>query len=86
MLDVRNNFKQKYLKNKNISEDEVLACQLCKNHLDTEENILQCPVLKNDKDLKFEDLFSENMDQVSIVLKEFKKLWRKRQNILNQQQ
>ena len=72
------------ISNSNISEEEMLSYQLCKQHLDTEENILQCSVLKNETDVEFEKLFSENLDEVSKVLKVFKNLWKKRQNLLNQ--
>ena len=83
MLDVKNNYRQKYSKNDKVS-DEILLCQLSENHVDSEENIFQCTVLENDTDVKFENLFSENIDKVSKVLKQFKKLWRKRQDLLNQ--
>ena len=55
--------------------------------MDSEENIFQCTVLKNenDTDVKFDNLFSENIDEVSKVLKKFQKIWRKRQDLLSQE-
>ena len=71
MLDVRANFSAMYKNN--------LTCQVCFSHTDNQESILTCSALKNDNDkLKYNDLFSDNLDVVLPILKQFRALWRKR--------
>ena len=92
MLDVRNNFKNKYIKKSNNTQlnTEALLCQLCKHHVDNAENIFQCTVLANKlnsdniKNSKFEDLFSKDMKIVSYAIKLFAKLWKIRQQKMNE--
>ena len=87
MLDVRQNFKNKYIdKSKNDDYNEkLLSCPLCELHIDNAKNILKCSVLDNnnndnDND-NFDDLYSEDMDKVSSMIKKFNKLWRQRQDL-----
>ena len=75
MLDVRANFSGMYKNN--------LTCQVCFSHTDNQESILSCSALQNsNKLLKYNDLFSENLDVVLPILKQFRKLWRKRETLL----
>ena len=88
MIDVRENYKNKYVKKQNDakSNEKALLCQLCKNHADSAENVFKCSAL-NDRDEDkniFKNLFSDNMDGVSSTIKEFSSLWRKRQQLLIQ--
>ena len=86
MIDVRSNFKNNYIKKSDNSEikTEALLCQLCKEHADSAENIFKCTVLTNNTVIninnnKFEDLYSKNMKVVSSAIKYFSKLWKLRQ-------
>ena len=76
MLEVRNNYKRKYSKNKQDQgskspSDNELLCPLCSKHLDNEENILHCDELENDSDVQFLDLFSKDVDKLSKTVKQF---------------
>ena len=89
MLEVRNNYKtkNKYSSqndndddkdNGNKDYDDDILCPLCKKHLDSEENILKCEELGTNT-IKFDDLFSKDENKMAIAIKEFQKLWKKRQ-------
>ena len=88
MLEVRNNYKGNYLKNKQDqgstapSDFKHLQCPLCNKHLDNEENIFKCEELKNDSEAEFMNLFSKDMNKMSKALKQFHKLWKIRKNKL----
>ena len=85
MLDVRENFKNKYT-NKNESDEsnkEALLCQLCKNHVDNSENILKCSALETNVNMKFDNLFSKDIDITASAIKVFAKLWKIRQEKLS---
>ena len=78
MLDVKTNFSGMYINN--------LICPACLSHTDNQESILSCSKLENDKkSVKYNDLFSTNLDVVVPTLKHFKLLWKKRENILQKQ-
>ena len=64
--------------------DEALLCPLCKLHVDNVETIFQCSALGyiNNKNVKFQDFFSQDMNKVSIAIKEFKQIWKIRQQKL----
>ena len=74
MLDVRTNFEGLYKNN--------LICQVCMSHTDTQELILSCSALGNNNQIKYNDIFSKNLDIVIPILKQFKVLWKKRETIL----
>ena len=81
MLDIKYKYKKKY-SSKNGSENDSFLCNICKSHEDNAENILQCTPLGNTSDIQFNDLFSNNIDKVSKAIKQFKKLWKIRENKL----
>ena len=83
MLDVKRNYKNKYL-SKNRSDYESLLCEICKGHEDNTENIFLCPELSNTGENKFDDLFSRNIDKMLNALKQFQKLWIIREDKLKQ--
>ena len=80
MLDVRNNYKGKYMPQcrNGLTETEVLICQLCKGESDTQEHVLLCPQLLHTRDTNYGDLFSDNLNTVVAALAEYSKLWRER--------
>ena len=85
MIDVKQNYKNKYVNKLNEPEvnAEALLCPLCRNHVDNTENIFECSALKinnqNDKNNQFDDLFSKDMVVVAPAIKQFSKLWKIRQ-------
>ena len=60
MLDVRQNFKNKYIdKSKNDDYNEkLLSCPLCELHIDNAKNILKCSALDNNNNDNFDELYS----------------------------
>ena len=86
MIEVKENFKHKFMKKSNTSQmnEEALLCPLCKLHVDNVETIFQCSALGyiNNKNVKFQDFFSQDMNKVSIAIKEFKQIWKIRQQKL----
>ena len=76
MLDVRTNFEGMYKNN--------LICQVCLSHTDTQELIPTCSGLRNNNDelIKYNNLFSKDLDVVVSTLKQYKLLWKKREQIL----
>ena len=83
MLDFKTNFKRKYVKD-NEDENEKLLCPVCSDHIDNEENLLNCQYLSASKNVKFEDIYSNDMEKVAKTLKEFRRLWQIRKKKLLQ--
>ena len=81
MLEVKQNFSNKYTKSNNQNID-LLLCPLCQAHVDNAQNIFTCSVLNNDVDVSFEDLFSNNTDKLAAAIKQFYKLWTIRKRLL----
>jgi hypothetical protein len=77
-LDVRTNFADMYKNN--------LTCQLCLSHTDTQEEVLSCSALSDNNLMKYNDMFSDNLDTVVKNLRQFRFLWRKRESILLKQE
>ena len=79
---------RKYIdKSRNTDYNEkLLSCPLCELHIDNAKNIFKCSALEennnNENDNNFDDLYSEDMDKVSSIIKKFTKLWRQRQDLL----
>ena len=71
-LNVRNNYKNKYM-------NDSLLCPLCNQHIDNQENVLLCKELNSSQNTKYDDLFSPDLDVVAKTIKHFKYLWRKRE-------
>ena len=86
MLEVKSNFKGKY-KKKNQTEDQYLCCQLCKSHIDTQENLLLCTQLNenNKYNILYSNFFSPDINTVAYTVKQFKKLWRVREEKLSEE-
>ena len=74
MLNVRANFKHKYL-----NQVELLYCQHCQkkgvNQIQTQEHILICEGLEQKVDIQYNDLFSLNLSIVNVALEGFKVAW-----------
>ena len=76
MLNVKENFRQKYL-----NETESLYCQHCKNietstkQIQSQEHILVCDSLEEKVQVEYKDLFSLNMDKVKTALEGYKVAW-----------
>ena len=89
MIEVKQNYKNKYIKKSNKSEvnEKALLCPLCQDHVDNVENVFQCSELnidnENDQSKLFDNLFSENMKTVAPAIKQFSYLWRMRQQKLD---
>ena len=74
MLDVRTNFKNKYL-----YKGESLQCQLCDDgQLETQSHIAECKALGNNVDIVYNDLFSPNLDIVKDNITKFEVAWSER--------
>ena len=81
MLDFKVNFKNKY--DKNEVSNEQLLCPLCSVHIDDEENLLVCSELVNNSNVKYSDVFSNDINSLTKATKQFKKLWKMRERKLN---
>ena len=72
MLDVRKNYEKQYINN--------MTCQVCHSHTDTQQSILTCSVLNTKPNkINYNDLFSEDLNIVVPALKQYQKLWSKRE-------
>ena len=86
MIEVRQNYKNKYIKKSNEPDinEEALLCPLCHDHVDNVENMFKCSALntnnQNDQSIQFDNLFSNNM---KTVAQQFSYLWRMRQQKLD---
>ena len=75
MLDVRKNFKNKFMNN--------MTCPACQSHTDTQQDILKCSALNPvQNQIKYGDLFSTDLNLVKATLKKYQLLWKKRETIL----
>ena len=81
MLDFKVNFKNKY--DKTEDSNEQLLCPLCNVHIDDEENLLLCTELVNNSNVKYSDVFSNDINSLTKATKQFKKLWKMRERKLN---
>ena len=88
MIEVKQNYKNKYTKKSNepLENEEALLCPLCHDHVDNAENVFKCSTLsinnENDQSKHFNNLFSNNMNTVATAIKQFSYLWRIRQQKL----
>ena len=88
MIEVKKNYKNKYINKNNEPEvnERALLCPLCQLHIDSAEKIFICSVLNdqtdNDKNDLFDKLFSKDMKVVATSIKQFSKLWKMRQQKL----
>ena len=72
MLKVKHNFKNDFNK-------QNLHCEQCNNGSpDTQEHITMCSGLQHSKNLKYDDLFSPNIQKVKDALLEYKLLWKQK--------
>ena len=61
MLEVKMNFKEKYLNN-----DKLLLCKLCENDdLDEQSHVTLCPAVKNNQNLQFISQFEASWNEMS---------------------
>ena len=75
MLDVRKNFKNKFMNN--------MACPVCHSHTDTQQEILKCSALNSvPNQIKYADLFSNDLSLAKSALKKYQLLWKKREKLL----
>ena len=78
MLDVRKNYESKYENN--------MTCQLCLSHTDTQQDIITCLALNTENrkiTVKYNDLFSNDLNTVASALKKYKSLWKRREHIMS---
>ena len=77
MLEVRKNFERQFENN--------MTCQLCFSHTETQQAILTCSALNSKPNqTNYNHLFSNNLKVAEKALNEYKKLWNKRQKLLNE--
>ena len=71
MLNVKGNFKNKYLNN-----DTFLQCQKCLSGiLESQQHIIDCDVLKSKPNMNYNDLFCADMQKVKEALEKFQIAW-----------
>ena len=71
MLNVKGNFKNKYLNN-----DTFLQCQKCLSGiLESQEHIIDCDIFETKPDINYNDIFCDDMQKVKTALTEFQKAW-----------
>ena len=73
MLEVKMNFKEKYLNN-----DQLLLCKLCENDdLDEQSHFTRCSAVKNNQNLQFNysNLFSQDINILKIAISQFEASW-----------
>ena len=78
MLDVRKNYETKYLNN--------MTCPACHSHTDTQQEITNCSALNTERNktkVKYNDLFSKDLNTVASALKKYISLWKKREYLMS---
>ena len=77
MLNVKGNFKSKYLNN-----DTFLQCQKCLNGLlESQQHIIDCDRLETKPNINYNDLFCADMKKVKEALAKFQLAWDEWQEI-----
>ena len=77
MLDVRKNFSHKFKNN--------MTCQACFSHTDSQQGIIECSALNTvQTQIKYNDLFSTDLNVVESAWKKYQVLWKKREKLLDE--
>ena len=78
MIHVKENFKNMYMFQKN-----GLNCSICKKEYETLEHaVSKCNEVPAKMSKNYEDLFSVEEETLSEAIKDFEKVWRKREEFL----
>ena len=76
MLNVMNNFKKS-------ADDDIYLCPLCESDEDSQEHLLKCEIIDNVANVKYDDIFSQNINKQKIAVEALQKAMNQRKEILD---
>ena len=78
MLDVKTNFKNKYITN-SVKLPEAIYCSFClSDSIEDQEHIIDCEAFEQPYKIRYTDLFSQDLKIVAENIKKYEALWKQR--------